>query len=123
MPLMVGNIVLLNSGSPPMTVKAITHAGQVLCQWIELWGRSARDGICARNVVGRASSPAAKQAGPTPKNPTKPSSRRLSLDGADIRADSLAVGLVRAGLEPPVPSLRGQPRRHCGAAFGSPQLF
>ena len=35
MPLMVGNIVLLNSGSPPMTVKAITHAGQVLCQWID----------------------------------------------------------------------------------------
>ena len=25
MPLMVGNIVVLNSGSPPMTVKAITH--------------------------------------------------------------------------------------------------
>ena len=35
MPLMVGNIVVLNSGSPPMTVKAITHAGQVLCQWID----------------------------------------------------------------------------------------
>ena len=29
MPLMVENIVVLNSGSPPMTVKAITHAGQV----------------------------------------------------------------------------------------------
>ena len=38
MPLMVGNIVLLNSGSPPMTVKAITHAGQVLCQWINSGG-------------------------------------------------------------------------------------
>jgi uncharacterized protein YodC (DUF2158 family) len=35
---MVGNIVLLNSGSPPMTVKAITHAGQVLCQWIDSGG-------------------------------------------------------------------------------------
>ena len=38
MPLMVGNIVVLNSGSPPMTVKAITHAGQVLCQWIDAGG-------------------------------------------------------------------------------------
>jgi uncharacterized protein YodC (DUF2158 family) len=38
MPLMVGNIVVLNSGSPPMTVKAITHAGQVLCQWIDSGG-------------------------------------------------------------------------------------
>jgi uncharacterized protein YodC (DUF2158 family) len=38
MPLMVGNIVLLNSGSPPMTVKAITHADQVLCQWIDAGG-------------------------------------------------------------------------------------
>ena len=38
MPRMVGNIVLLNSGSPPMTVKAITHAGQVLCQWIDSGG-------------------------------------------------------------------------------------
>jgi uncharacterized protein YodC (DUF2158 family) len=38
MPLMVGNIVLLNSGSPPMTVKAITHAGHVLCQWIDAGG-------------------------------------------------------------------------------------
>ena len=35
MPLMVGNVVVLNPGSPPMTVKAITHAGQVLCQWID----------------------------------------------------------------------------------------
>ena len=38
MPLMVGNIVLLNSGSPPTTVKAITHTGQVLCQWINAGG-------------------------------------------------------------------------------------
>jgi uncharacterized protein YodC (DUF2158 family) len=38
MPLMVGNIVVLNSGSSPMTVKAITHAGQVLCQWIDAGG-------------------------------------------------------------------------------------
>ena len=38
MPLMVGNIVVLNSGSPPMTVKAITHAGQILCQWIDAGG-------------------------------------------------------------------------------------
>ena len=38
MPLMVGNIVVLNSGSPPMTVKAITHAGKVLCQWIDAGG-------------------------------------------------------------------------------------
>ncbi len=38
MPLMVGNIVLLNSGSPPMRVKAITHAGQVFCQWIDAGG-------------------------------------------------------------------------------------
>jgi uncharacterized protein YodC (DUF2158 family) len=38
MPLMVGNIVVLNSGGPPMTVKAITHAGQVLCQWIDSVG-------------------------------------------------------------------------------------
>ena len=38
MPLMVGNVVVLNSGSPPMTVKAITHAGQVLCQWIDSGG-------------------------------------------------------------------------------------
>ena len=38
MPLMVGNIVVLNSGSPPMTVKAITYAGQVLCQWIDSGG-------------------------------------------------------------------------------------
>ena len=38
MPFMVGNIVVLNSGSPPMTVKAITHAGQVLCQWIDSGG-------------------------------------------------------------------------------------
>ena len=38
MPLMVGNIVMLNSGGPPMTVKAITHAGQVLCQWIDAAG-------------------------------------------------------------------------------------
>ena len=38
MPLMVRNIVVLNSGSPPMTVKAITHAGQVLCQWIDSGG-------------------------------------------------------------------------------------
>jgi uncharacterized protein YodC (DUF2158 family) len=38
MPLMVGNIVVLNSGSPPMRVKAITHAGQVLCQWIDAGG-------------------------------------------------------------------------------------
>jgi uncharacterized protein YodC (DUF2158 family) len=38
-PLMVGNIVLLNSGSPPMTVKTITHAGQVvLCQWFDSGG-------------------------------------------------------------------------------------
>ena len=47
MPLMVGNIVVLNSGSPPMTVKAITHGGQVLCQWIDCWWRAARDGIRA----------------------------------------------------------------------------
>jgi uncharacterized protein YodC (DUF2158 family) len=38
MPLMVGNIVVLNSGSPPMTVKAITPAGQVVCQWIDAGG-------------------------------------------------------------------------------------
>ena len=38
MPLMVGNIVVLNSGSPRMTVKAITHSGQVLCQWIDSGG-------------------------------------------------------------------------------------
>jgi uncharacterized protein YodC (DUF2158 family) len=38
MPLMVGNIVVLNSGSPPMTVKAITHGGQIVCQWIDAGG-------------------------------------------------------------------------------------
>jgi uncharacterized protein YodC (DUF2158 family) len=38
MPLMVRNIVLLNSGSPPMTVKAITPAGQVVYQWIDTGG-------------------------------------------------------------------------------------
>lgn len=38
MPLMVGNIVVLNSGSPPMTVKAISRAGQVVCQWIDAGG-------------------------------------------------------------------------------------
>ncbi len=42
MPLTVGNIVLLNSGSPPMTVKAITHAGQVLCQWIDFGASCTR---------------------------------------------------------------------------------
>ena len=38
MPLMVGNIVVVSSGSPPMTVKAITHSGQVLCQWSDAGG-------------------------------------------------------------------------------------
>ena len=38
MPLKVGNIVLLNSGSAPMTVKAITHTGQVLCEWMDSGG-------------------------------------------------------------------------------------
>jgi uncharacterized protein YodC (DUF2158 family) len=38
MPLMVGNIVVLNSGGPPMTVKAITRAGQVLCEWMDAGG-------------------------------------------------------------------------------------
>ena len=38
MPRMVGNIVILNSGGPPMTVKAITPAGQVVCQWIDAGG-------------------------------------------------------------------------------------
>ena len=38
MPLMVGNIVILNSGGPPMTVKAITRSVRVLCQWIDAGG-------------------------------------------------------------------------------------
>ena len=38
MPLMVGNIVVLNSGSPLMTVKAITDTGRVVCQWIDAGG-------------------------------------------------------------------------------------
>ena len=52
MPLMVGNIVVLNSGSPPMTVKAITHAGQVLCQGIDAGGVLHEE--FASNVIGRA---------------------------------------------------------------------
>ena len=68
MPLMVGNIVLLNSGSPPMTVKAITHAGQVLCQWIDFGGvlheMELRPKCCRKSVKPRG-----QTGGTYPKNP------------------------------------------------------
>jgi uncharacterized protein YodC (DUF2158 family) len=63
MPLKVGNNVVLNSGSPPMTVKAITHTGQVLCQWIDSGTVLHEMEFAPEDVIGRTSSAAANKRG------------------------------------------------------------
>jgi uncharacterized protein YodC (DUF2158 family) len=63
MPLIVGNIVVVNSGSPPMTVKAITHSGQVLCQWIDAGGVLHEMEFAPVMYIGRPPSAAPKQIG------------------------------------------------------------
>jgi uncharacterized protein YodC (DUF2158 family) len=64
MPLMVGNIVLLNSGSPPMTVKAITQTGQVLCQWIDAGGVVHEMEFAPEMLSGEPQAPRPNKRGP-----------------------------------------------------------
>ena len=81
MPLMVGNIVVLNSGSPPMTVKAITHAGKVLCQWID-WGAFCTKWNLHPRCYPTSLKPRGQTSGTFPRSPTELSSRRSSLTAA-----------------------------------------
>ena len=38
MPLMVGNIVVLNSSSPPNDREGGAHSSKIVCQWIDAGG-------------------------------------------------------------------------------------
>ena len=99
MPLMVGNIVLLNSGSPPMTVKAITHAGQVLCQWIDSGGvlheMELRPKCCRKSVKPRG-----QTGGTYPKNPIY-RAIQLRARGKSARAPQTCGGSVGPSKETP----------------------
>ena len=75
MPLMVGNIVVLNSGSPRMTVKAITHSGQVLLPVDRLPVASCTKWNLRPRCCRKSTKPRGQTNGEYPRSPTEAAAR------------------------------------------------